>query len=158
VHSHEPANASAEPADFVRLFARRAIDAGAHAVVGHGPHRLRGLEAYQGGLILYSVGDFVSQAADVAPGGASDFDAGGLMLGGAAVPRPAAPPSETASLAVLLDFFDGALARARLEPLELGRKGTPAVAGPEKRAEILEILQRLSAPGTRILADEVALH
>jgi len=162
VHSHEPANASAEPADFVQLFARRAIDAGAHAVVGHGPHRLRGLEAYQGGLILYSVGDFVSQAADAAPGGASDADAGAdlyaLMPGLAAVPRPAAPSSETASLAVLLDFFDGRLARARLEPLELGREGTPAVAGPERRAEILEIVQRLSAPGTRILADGVALH
>ena len=65
---------------------------------------------------------------------------------------------ETASLAVLLDFFDGALARVRLEPLELGREGTPAVAGPEKRAEVLETLQRLSAPGTRILADEVVLH
>ena len=166
MHSHEPANASEEPADFVRLFARRAIDAGAHAVVGHGPHRLRGVEAYQGGLILYSVGDFVSQAADVAPGGASDFDAGAdlnaLTLGGAAAPRPAEPSSETASLAVLLDFFDGALARARLEPLELGREGTPVVAGPAKRAEILETLQRLSAPGTRIQADgavaEVALQ
>ena len=166
LHSHEPANASAEPADFVRLFARRAIDAGAHAVVGHGPHRLRGVEAYRGGLILYSVGDFVSQAADVAPGGANAFDAGAdlnaLTLGGAAAPRPAAPSSETASLAVLLDFFEGTLARARLEPLELGREGTPIVAGPEKRAEILETLRRLSAPGTRIRADgavaEVALH
>ena len=157
MHSHEPANASEEPADFVRLFARRAIDAGAHAVVGHGPHRLRGLEAYQGGLILYSVGDFVSQAADMAPGGASDFDAGAdlnaLTLGGAAAPRPAEPGSETVSLAVLLDFFEGALARARLEPLELGREGVPVVAGPAKRAEILETLRRLSGPGTRIPAD-----
>lgn len=44
LHSHEPSNASEEPAEFVRDFARLAIDRGASLVVGHGPYRVRGIE------------------------------------------------------------------------------------------------------------------
>jgi len=40
------------------LFARTVIDAGAHLVLGHGPHVLRGMELYKGHLINYSLGNF----------------------------------------------------------------------------------------------------
>jgi poly-gamma-glutamate synthesis protein (capsule biosynthesis protein) len=39
--------------------ARAAIDAGAALVLGHHPHTLQGVERYGGGLIFYSLGNFV---------------------------------------------------------------------------------------------------
>lgn len=42
------------------------IDAGADAVVGHGPHLLRAIEVYNEKPIFYSLGDFVIQLYDVA--------------------------------------------------------------------------------------------
>lgn len=36
-----------------------AIDAGADVILGHHPHTLQGIEVYNGGLILYSMGNFV---------------------------------------------------------------------------------------------------
>jgi poly-gamma-glutamate synthesis protein (capsule biosynthesis protein) len=48
--------------------ARRAIDAGADAIIGHHPHVLQGIEFYRGKPILYSLGNFAfgsrSTAAD----------------------------------------------------------------------------------------------
>lgn len=60
VHSHEIAGDKKEnPADFLKEFAHNCIDAGAHAVIGHGPHLLRPIEMYKGRPIFYSLGDFV---------------------------------------------------------------------------------------------------
>lgn len=39
--------------------ARAAIDAGASVVLGHHPHVLQGVETYRGGVIAYSLGNFV---------------------------------------------------------------------------------------------------
>jgi hypothetical protein len=36
------------------------INAGADAVIGHGPHVLRGMEFYRGKLIAYSLGNFLT--------------------------------------------------------------------------------------------------
>jgi Bacterial capsule synthesis protein PGA_cap len=41
-----------------RAFAHAAIDAGASVVFGSGPHVIRGVEAYRGHLIAYSLGNF----------------------------------------------------------------------------------------------------
>lgn len=51
----------AVPPAFLEKAAKRCIDAGASAVIGHGPHELRGVELYRGGLILYSLGNFIFQ-------------------------------------------------------------------------------------------------
>lgn len=60
VHSHELSGDRKEnPSDFLIEFAHRCIDAGAHAVVGHGPHLLRPMEIYKSRPIFYSLGDFV---------------------------------------------------------------------------------------------------
>ena len=45
-----------EPRGELRRWARAVIDAGADAVIGHGPHVLRGMEFYRGRLIAYSLG------------------------------------------------------------------------------------------------------
>jgi hypothetical protein len=50
----------AEPRGDLRRWARAVIDAGADAVVGHGPHVLRGMEFYRGRLIAYSLGNFLT--------------------------------------------------------------------------------------------------
>ena len=41
-------------------WARTVIDAGADAVIGHGPHVLRGVEFYHGRPVFYSLGNFVT--------------------------------------------------------------------------------------------------
>ncbi|MEZ4520104.1 MAG: CapA family protein [Thermomicrobiales bacterium] len=61
IHAHEDGGDKETPAEFIRTFARRMIDEGAHIVVGHGPHLLRGLEMYKGAPIFYSLGNFVGQ-------------------------------------------------------------------------------------------------
>jgi poly-gamma-glutamate synthesis protein (capsule biosynthesis protein) len=42
-----------------RAFARAVIDAGADAVIGHHPHVLQGIERYNSGVIVYSLGNLV---------------------------------------------------------------------------------------------------
>ena len=49
-----------EPRGNLRKWARAVIDAGADAVVGHGPHVLRGVEFYNGRPIFYSLGNFMT--------------------------------------------------------------------------------------------------
>jgi Bacterial capsule synthesis protein PGA_cap len=44
----------------LRRFAHAMIDAGAHLVVGSGPHVVRGMEVYHGQLIAYSLGNFAT--------------------------------------------------------------------------------------------------
>ena len=41
------------------LNARSMIDAGANIIVGHHPHVVRGIEVYKGGIIAYSLGNFI---------------------------------------------------------------------------------------------------
>ena len=60
IHSHEMTGEDKEkPAMFLQLFARACVDAGASAVLGHGPHILRGIEVYKGSIIFYSLGNFL---------------------------------------------------------------------------------------------------
>lgn len=62
VHAHQVEGDSKESVpEFLREFAHRCIDAGAHAIVGHGPHLLRPIEIYKDCPIFYSLGDFVLQ-------------------------------------------------------------------------------------------------
>lgn len=49
----------ARPHGRQRELYRSMIDAGADLVVGHHPHVLQGIEAYNGGLIAYSLGNFI---------------------------------------------------------------------------------------------------
>ena len=62
IHAHEMKGENKEqPADFIEVFARRCIDEGADAVIGHGPHVLRGIEIYKNKPIFYSLGNFIFQ-------------------------------------------------------------------------------------------------
>jgi len=52
------------PSDSVKMLGRAMIDRGATAVIGHHPHVVQGIEPYKGGLIAYSLGNFIFDSFD----------------------------------------------------------------------------------------------
>jgi poly-gamma-glutamate capsule biosynthesis protein CapA/YwtB (metallophosphatase superfamily) len=169
VHSHEPSNRSQAPAEFLKVFARAAVDAGAMLVIGHGPHQLRGIEVYEGGVIFYSLGNFLSDLSQVDARSEDDYDAGmdlyRLALG--AVGDSEQPPQRQVDNAlwwesvIAVGRFDrGVLRSVRLQPIDLGvqlpfsERGTPRFANAERSREILDRLIDLSREfGTQIRID-----
>ncbi|HWP50902.1 MAG TPA: CapA family protein [Clostridia bacterium] len=64
LHTHEGLDENwyaVEPPTFVEEFARKAIDAGATVVVGHGAHYARGVEIYNGRPIFYNLGSLIME-------------------------------------------------------------------------------------------------
>lgn len=62
VHSHQfDGSEKTNPPEFIRLFSHACIDAGADIIVSHGPHLIRGIEEYSGGVIFYGLGNFIFQ-------------------------------------------------------------------------------------------------
>lgn len=65
-HGHETdGEDTTVPSMFLETFSRRCVDAGADAVIGHGPHELRGIEIYHGAPIFYSLGNFLFETETV---------------------------------------------------------------------------------------------
>lgn len=62
IHTHQMlgSDESRNP-EFVSIFAKECIDAGANIVVCHGSHRLRGIEVYDEGIIFHGLGNFIFQ-------------------------------------------------------------------------------------------------
>ncbi|HYH94632.1 CapA family protein, partial [Hyalangium sp.] len=52
----------------LRAFTHAMVDAGAHLVMGHGPHVARAMEFYKGRLIAYSMGNFATYGRFVVSG------------------------------------------------------------------------------------------
>lgn len=92
-------------------FGRFCIDQGASVVVGHHPHYLHGVETYNGGVILYSLGNFnfcqfgmptshyhrLTCIADVVLGdGQVSYRLIPVMIGEDYCPRPITSPEEVA--------------------------------------------------------------
>ena len=94
------------------------IDAGADAVVGHGPHVLRGIEFYRGRPIAYSLGNFLTYR--------------GFNLEG---------PLGITGVLQLVFAPDRRLRSARLVPLVQRPLEGPA---PDPDARALELVRRLS--------------
>lgn len=62
IHTHDVTGDTEEIVpDVLRDFAHACIDAGANAIVGHGPHLLRPIEIYKDSPIFYSLGNFMLQ-------------------------------------------------------------------------------------------------
>lgn len=166
-HAHEMRDTAINvPAMFLETFSRRCVDAGASAVIGHGPHELRGIEIYQGAPIFYSLGNFLFETETVLlqPGDAyrnkkmpPDTRVGSYM--------DARSKNGTAGYGVLPEIWqsvmagwtieNGQVTEIRLYPIALGmekkrsQKGVPVLTGDEG---VLHYLSELSAPyGTEIV-------
>ncbi len=165
LHNHEPSNSSETPADFAITLARQAIDAGADAYVGHGPHILRGIEIYKGKPIFYSLANFamMNNSLDAVP--ADMYDQYGVAPGSATIPellaarnaRVFSDPALYESVIAISRYEGGRVAEIKLYPIDLGvnlqgaARGVPMMADAVVGKRILERLQRLSAPfGTKI--------
>ncbi len=64
IHTHEGLNEnwySAQPPEFIEKISHEAIDTGAHAVIGHGAHFMRGVEIYKGRPIFYNLGSLLME-------------------------------------------------------------------------------------------------
>lgn len=177
IHCHESPlgfHNHPETPDFLRQFARDCIDAGADAIVGHGPHILRGIEVYDGRPIFYSLGNFIDQREHIERlppaqyrrhGIADDtkvsavFDARSLDADGT-LKGDFANPWWWRSIIPRVDFEDGVVTSISLAPITLqgdvGRsgRGTPILARGEEARATLERVQSLSDPfGTSVTID-----
>lgn len=169
IHSHEMSGEDKKKAAmFLETFSRRCIDEGADAVIGHGPHVLRGIEIYRNRPIFYSLGNFIFQNETVSRLPADFYEKYGLgHEHGVADALDTRKENNTKGLGVnpyvwesvipLWKMEGGELTEIALHPVELGfgrpryERGWPVLSG---RTEILEHLQKLSEPyGTKIVID-----
>lgn len=126
-------------ADYQRPLAHALVDAGADLIVGHHPHVIHGVEIYRGGVIAYSLGNFLFHG----------------MSGDGITLANAYPPYDLSSLetgeareAVLLEAsIGGRLREVRFLPVRMDGEGDPEpLAGPEGSA----VLTRLAGMSSRL--------
>lgn len=108
-----------EPRGELRRWARVVLDAGADAVIGHGPHVLRGIEFHDGKPIVYSLGNFATYRGFSVSGPLGITGVLSLELGG-----------------------DGTFLTGRFVPMHQAPRRGPA---PDPAARAIELLRRLSA-------------
>lgn len=168
IHAHEHGGRREIPADFLPVFARAMIEAGADVFVGHGPHALRGIEIFQGKPIFYSLGDFMFQnetllrlpadnyAAYDLDGDAHVADFNDARYEEDSKGFPAIAEIWESVIAVPT-FNDRQLTELKLYPISLGFgtprqvRGRPVFADQELGEKIINDLQVLSEPyGTEI--------
>ncbi len=108
-----------------------AIDAGALLVIGHHPHTLQGQEEYNGGLIAYSLGNFVF-----------DLDAGDLESLG---------PRAFETVVLYVTLTEDKIVDVRMEPVFIDvLENRPRPATAEEAEAILERVDALNElVGTR---------
>ncbi|NLJ33370.1 MAG: CapA family protein [Firmicutes bacterium] len=166
IHSHEfKGEDKSQPADFLVEFARECIDAGASAVLGHGPHILRAVEIYRGRPIFYSLGNFIFQTDLVSHLPADFYDKYDLgPLANTADAFDARSKNNSIGLGVNPHVWesvlaswkmkDGKLAELYFHPISLGfglprhRRGWPELSND---TGVLQRLAQLSEPfGTEI--------
>jgi len=174
LHCHEGAHDGWNtdvPADFMVTAAHALIDAGAHVVLGHGPHMLRGIEVYKSRPIFYSLGNFffmLDSTPRVAPESYElyglDPDASPSDLDHVRNVQPDGRPRGFASDArfwescvLEIDCSAGRVESVQVHPVSIIREGgralfgVPALARRDDAGRILDRLAELSKPfGTRI--------
>jgi poly-gamma-glutamate synthesis protein (capsule biosynthesis protein) len=168
IHAHQHAGRRELSPEFLHVFARAMIEAGADVFVGHGPHVLRGIEIFKGKPIFYSLGNFIFQNETLLRLPSENYEEYDLD-GNAHVAdfNDARYEEDTTGFPVLREnwesviavptFRRGNLAELRLYPLDLAHgaprqvRGRPLFAKQELAEKIIGDLQRLSEPyGTEI--------
>lgn len=166
IHAHEMKGQDlSQQAEFLSEFSRRCIDEGAHSVIGHGPHIVRGIEIYKKRPIFYSLGNFIFQNDSVSHLPADFYEKYGLnnthSIADALDVRSsnetrgfAVNPNIWSSFVPVWKMSDGTLLEIELYPIELGfglpryKRGWPTLTSD---TSILTKLQELSKPlGTEI--------
>lgn len=166
IHAHEVSGPEKEtPDQFIREFAHRCIDAGAQAVIGHGPHLLRPIEIYKNRPIFYSLGDFVLHNENIRHGPEQWYAAYGLSSSSTMRDLYAArsdqftkglqsDPRMFESVIPYWEMKNGQLIKLLLMPVELGFGQPRSTSGWPRYAPdqgIVEKLAKISEPyGTKI--------
>ncbi len=171
LHAHEQGADKDQPADFLRVFARRMIDEGADLVAGHGPHMLRGMELYRGKPIFYSLGNFIGQNELVPrlPSDSYERFAADPALTPLLVYRHRtandtkgfpSDPRYWEAVVPICAFEDRTLTAIEIHPISLGlgqpahHRGRPRLATGEPATRILRSFAELSHPfGTKLTID-----
>lgn len=173
VHSHQiSGDAKENPSQFLKDFAHRCIDAGAHAIVGHGPHLLRPIEVYKDCPIFYSLGDFVLQLYNVEIAPEDFFNKHGLTSS-STVHELLKKRSKNFTVGLMTDprMFRSViplwetegtrLTKLTLMPVEMCMDGHKSDNGLPRRSynpEIAEYLAKMCEPyGTKIILDSNGL-
>ena len=166
VHTHEMKGPDIMKAPmFMETFCRKCVEAGASVVLGHGPHQLRGVECWKGGVIFYSIGNFIFETETIAR---QPFDAfasknlpqdtkiGAYMnhRSGNGTKGDVINPEVWRAVLPSWTVEDGKITEMRLYPVDLGmttarpRRGVPVLS---KCEDTLKHLAELSEPyGTKI--------
>ncbi len=167
IHTHEFSGDNIrEPAEFIKEFCHNCIDAGADAVLGHGPHELRGIEIYKGKVIFYSLGNFIFQTETVGLQPADAYE-NAMMPHNTMVSEYmnqrskkgtsgySVQPNIWSSIMAGFTAKDGKITEIILYPITLNmdfprsRIGFPCLLHGN---EVLEYLEKLSAPyGTKFV-------
>lgn len=155
IHAHEMKDDKLEePAKFLVELSHACIDNGADAVIGHGPHIVRGIEIYKKKPIFYSLGNFIYQPETVSSQPADMFEKFGLNCDHNVVDVFSKLNANAKqghheifemwqSVVPVWKMTDGELVEIILYPIELGfglpnyRNGWPAVS------EDVSVLQNL---------------
>lgn len=173
VHSHQLSGDKKEnPSEFLKKIAHRAIDAGANAIVGHGPHLLRPIEVYKDSPIFYSLGDFALQLYSIEFAPEEFFDKHGLDST-ATVHELLKKRSNSFTSGLMTDerMFrsvlplweteNGKLTKLTLLPIELKMYGHKSEIGLPRQSfnpEIAEYLKQICEPyGTKISLNSTGL-
>ncbi len=170
-HNHGASRAPELPSDHTRVLAHGVIDAGADLFIGHGPHRDRGIEIYNGKPIFYSLGDFILQNDTLRWVPYEGMKRMGLGHDSTPadfydtrVERVRNPPVEGwESVVVTCNYAGKRLKEVRLYPVDLGmglprgQAGRPVLARPgdEVNQRVLARFQAMSQPyGTEISIED----
>lgn len=164
LHSHEFSQRSLieaktridlkDPADFIPVFAKAAIDAGADMFVGHGSHTPLGIEIYKGKPIIYSLGNFIFQNETVTAFPAEAYGRFGLSYEatpadfldartGGGTKGHVAHAGFWENMVVTCHHRSGKLAEVRIHPTDLGfgkprgQRGRPMLAGREVAERVI---------------------
>jgi len=160
LHTHQITGGDKEnvPA-FLSDFCHMCIDDGAHAVIGHGPHLIRGVEIYKDRPIFHSLGDFILQLNSI-PCAPADFYENYGLKGDEGMEVLLDTRSEGGKKGLMYDrkmletfvpyweMEDGKLTKLELLPVELGfdldvkhpLRGVPAVTADMSFMERLKTL------------------
>jgi hypothetical protein len=121
-------------ADYQRVVARAAIDAGAHAILGHHPHVLKAIELYRGRPIFYSLGNFAIEQpyvfnADIQRE-QSFQDISRLSKGWQPNAKFITPPDTRYTVIARLEFHDNGEVAASLVPCHIDDDSVPTLLRP----------------------------